>query len=142
MVALLEIRWKGTEQIRVNDYKIYFSGVEDRHIYGSGYAVHKLLVPPIKELRPVSESITVLRINSKPRRYINMCLCSTDASEDNMKDTFYKNLNRRYVRLLESAIKIVLGELNAKSRKEIHFFPIIRSESIHSISNDNGLRVI
>jgi len=71
---LQEIRWKVTGQVRVNDYEIYFSGIIDRHNFGSGFAVHKSMVPHIKEFRSVSEKIAVLRINSRPIDLILMCV--------------------------------------------------------------------
>lgn len=37
----------------------------DRHSFGSGFAVHKLFVPHIKEFTSVSKRITVLRISSR-----------------------------------------------------------------------------
>jgi len=81
VAALQGIRWKGTGQIRVNDYEIYFSGMVDRHSYGCGFAVHKPLVPHIKEFRPVSERIAVLRINSRPIDLILICVhAPTDTS--------------------------------------------------------------
>jgi len=139
VAVLQEIRWKVTEQIRVNNYEIYFSGMVDRHSYRCGFAVHKSLVPHIKEFRPVSERIAVLRINSRP---IDLILVCVHAPMENMKNTFYEDLDRTYERLPGNTIKMVLGDLNAKCGKETHFFPIIGSESVHDISNDNGLRII
>lgn len=85
----------------------------------------------------------MLRINSRPIDFILVCVhAPTDMSEDNMKNTFYEDVDRTYDRLPGNTIKIVLGDLNAKCGKETHFLPIIGSESVHNISNDNGLRVI
>jgi hypothetical protein len=39
-------------------------------------------------------------------------------------------------------MKILLGDFNAKVGKEQIFKPKIRNESLHQISNDNGVRVI
>lgn len=90
----------------------------DRRHFGSGFAVHKSLVLHMKEFRPVSERIAVLRINCKPIDLILVCgHAPTDTSEDYIKDTFYEDLDRAYHRLPENAIKIVLGDLNAKCGK-------------------------
>lgn len=61
-----------------------------------------------------------------------------DTCEDNMEDTFKEDLDKIYDNLSGKTIKI----LNAKCGKEIYFLPIIGSESVYYISNDNGLRVI
>lgn len=74
VAALQEIRWKGTGQVTVKDYEIYFSGMVDRHSFGSGFAVHKSMVPHIKEFRPILERIAVMRIKSRPTDLILICV--------------------------------------------------------------------
>jgi hypothetical protein len=39
-------------------------------------------------------------------------------------------------------MKILLGDFNAKVGREDIFKPIIGNESVHEISNDNGVRVV
>jgi hypothetical protein len=39
-------------------------------------------------------------------------------------------------------MKILLGDFNAKVGKEDILKPIIGNESLHEISNDNGVRVV
>jgi hypothetical protein len=38
--------------------------------------------------------------------------------------------------------KILLGDFNAKVNKEDNFKPVLGNESLHEISNDNGLRSV
>jgi exonuclease III len=143
IAALQEIRWKRTGQVPVKDYEIYFSGMVDRHSFGSGFTVHKSMVPRIKEFRPISEKIVVMRIKSRQIDLILICVhAPTETSEVHVKDAFYEDLDTTYERLPGNVIKILLGDLNAKCGKEEHFLPIIESESVHDTSNDNGLRVI
>jgi hypothetical protein len=52
---------------------------------------------------------------------------------DDVKDIFYKELDH---------MKILLGEFNAKEGREDIFKPIIGNESLHEISNDNGVKVV
>lgn len=136
MSALQEKRWKETGQIRVNDYGIYFSGMVDRHSYRNDFTVHKSLVPHIKDFRPVSESIAVLRTNRRPIDITFVFVYApTDTSGDNVKDIFYKDLDRTYLydRMLRKPIKILLVDLNAKCGKETYFFQIMGSESLHEV---------
>jgi hypothetical protein len=39
-------------------------------------------------------------------------------------------------------MKILLLDFNAKAGKEDIFKPTIRNESLHEISNDNGVRIV
>jgi hypothetical protein len=85
IAALQEIRWNGTGQVTVKDYEIYFSGMVDRHSFESGFAVHKSMVPYIKEFRPISERIAVMRIKSRPIDLILICVYApTETSENHV----------------------------------------------------------
>jgi hypothetical protein len=53
-----------------------------------------------------------------------------------MKGSFCEELERVFGKLPKYNIKILLGDFNAK------FKPTIGNESLHEISNDNGVRYI
>jgi hypothetical protein len=59
-----------------------------------------------------------------------------------VKDSFYEELERVFDRFPKYHMKIVLGDFNAKVGKEDIFKPKIKSESLHEISNDNGVRAV
>jgi hypothetical protein len=46
------------------------------------------------------------------------------------------------VAFMKYHIKICLGDFNAKVGTEDIFKPIVRIESLHEISNDNGIKVV
>lgn len=45
VTALQEIRWKDTEQLKIGKYIIFYSEIENRHHFRSGFAVHESLEP-------------------------------------------------------------------------------------------------
>jgi len=45
IAAIQEIRWLGVGQLTIGVYTIFYSGMENTHHFGSGFAVHKTLVP-------------------------------------------------------------------------------------------------
>jgi hypothetical protein len=59
-----------------------------------------------------------------------------------MKDSFYEELESVFDKFPKYHIKIVLADFNAKVRREDIFKPTTGNESLHKISNDNGVRVI
>jgi exonuclease III len=61
---------------------------------------------------------------------------------ENMKDSFYEELERVFDEFLKYHIKILLGDFNAKVGREDIFKPKIENESLHEINNDNGVRVV
>jgi hypothetical protein len=58
------------------------------------------------------------------------------------KDSFYKELEQVFDQFPRYHMKIMLGDFIAKVGREDIFKPIIGNESLHEVSNDNGVRVI
>jgi hypothetical protein len=62
----------------------------------------------------------------------------TEDKIDDVKD----NLERVFDQFPKYHMKVLLGDFIAKIGKEDIFKPITRNESLHKISNDNGIRVM
>jgi exonuclease III len=60
----------------------------------------------------------------------------------NIKDRFYKELEHVFDKFPKYHMKILLGDFNAKIGREDIFKPTIGNESLHEISNDNGVGVV
>jgi exonuclease III len=56
-----------------------------------------------------------------------------------VKNNFYKELKRVFDRFPKHHTNILLGDFNAKVGKEDIFNQTIGNESLHEISNDNGI---
>ncbi|XP_025421252.1 craniofacial development protein 2-like [Sipha flava] len=143
VAGIQEVRWAGKGQLKVGKNIIYFSGMEERHQFGCGFAVHETKELHIKEFNPISERLAVLRIDTKPINIALICTYApTKAADEDIKDTIYEDLIQAYDKLPGNAIKIVLGDFNAKCGREIQFSHTLGKESLHDISNGNGLRLI
>lgn len=59
-----------------------------------------------------------------------------------VKDKFYNRLEQIFNKALLNDIKIVLDDFNAKIGRETIHRPVISKESLHELSNNNGLRVV
>jgi hypothetical protein len=57
-----------------------------------------------------------------------------------VKDSFYEELEHVFDKFPKYHTKIQLGDFNAKVGREDIFKPMIGNESLHEISNDNGVR--
>jgi hypothetical protein len=66
----------------------------------------------------------------------------TEDKTDDVKDSFCKELECVFHKFPKYHIKILLGDFNAKVGKENIFKPTIGNESLHEISNDNGVRLV
>jgi hypothetical protein len=59
-----------------------------------------------------------------------------------VKDSFYKELERVFDKFPKYHMKILLGDFTAKVGREDIFKLTIGNESMHEISNDNGVRLV
>jgi hypothetical protein len=66
----------------------------------------------------------------------------TEDKTDDVKDSFYKELEHVFDKFLKYHIKIPFGDFIAKVGKEDIFKPTIGNESSHKISNDNVVRLV
>jgi hypothetical protein len=66
---------------------------------------------------------------------------STEDKIDDVKYGFYEELERIFVKFPKYHIKM-LGDFNDKAGREEISKPTIGNESLHEISNDNGVRVV
>jgi hypothetical protein len=66
----------------------------------------------------------------------------TENKTDDVKGSFYEELERVFDKFLKYHIKILLGDFNAKVGREDIFIPAIWNESLHEISNYTGLKLV
>jgi endonuclease/exonuclease/phosphatase family metal-dependent hydrolase len=65
-----------------------------------------------------------------------------EEKDDDENDTFYEDLDQIYEECPKRDAKIIIGDLNAKAGQEEMYRPIIGKYSLHTLSNDNGIRHI
>jgi exonuclease III len=66
----------------------------------------------------------------------------TEDITDDVKDSFYKELERVFNKFLKQHMTILLGYFNTKVDREDFSKPTIGNESIDNITHDNGVRLI
>jgi hypothetical protein len=66
----------------------------------------------------------------------------TEDKDDDMKDSFYEEVEQVFDQFPRYHMKILLGDFNAKVGREDIFKLIIDNKSLHEVSNDNGVRVV
>jgi hypothetical protein len=66
----------------------------------------------------------------------------TEDKIDDIKDRFYEELDQVFDKFPKYHTKILLGDFNAKVGRENIFKPPILNETLHEISNENGVRVV
>jgi hypothetical protein len=66
----------------------------------------------------------------------------TEDKTDDVRDSFYVELERVFDKFPKYHMKILLGDFNAKVGREDIFKQTIGNASLHEISNDNVVRLV
>jgi hypothetical protein len=99
--------------------------------------VHKRNLSALKRVESVSDRMSY-KINTKR----SLVSCLIEDKTDDVKDSFYEDLECTFDKFPKCHKKIFLGDFSAKvGRKEI-FKPKIGNENLHEISNDNGVTAV
>jgi hypothetical protein len=79
-------------------------------------------------------------------RWCNIILLNVHApcedKGDDVKDSFYEELEGVFNQFPRYNMKILFGNFNARVGSENIFKPTIGNKNLHKISNDNGVRVV
>jgi hypothetical protein len=66
----------------------------------------------------------------------------TEDKTDDVKDSFFEELERVFHKFPKYHTKILLEDLNAKVGREDIYKQTIGNENLHEISNDNGVKLV
>ena len=66
----------------------------------------------------------------------------SEEKSDESKDSFYEELEQVFYNFPKYHIKILLGDINAKVRRENILKPTNWNDNLHQDSNDDGVRLV
>jgi hypothetical protein len=107
--------------------------------------VHKRIISAVKRVEFVSDRMSYIILKGCWCHIIVLNVhAPTEDKTDDVKDSFYEELERVFDKFpkYEYHMKILLRHFNAKVGREDIFKPTIGNESLHEISNDNGVRLV
>jgi exonuclease III len=105
--------------------------------------VHKRIISAVKRVDFVSDRMSYIIIRCRWCHVIALNVhAPTEDKTDDVKDSFCEELERAFDKFPKYHTKILLGDFNAKVGREDIFKPTIRNESLHNISNNNGVRLV
>ena len=64
-MALQEIRWSDSGSVDIQDTTVFYGKWNDQRQLGTGFAVHKSLIPVIKDFRDVNPRISILTLTTQ-----------------------------------------------------------------------------
>jgi hypothetical protein len=105
--------------------------------------LHKRIISAVKRVEFVSDRISYIILRGRRCHIIVLNVhAPTEDKTDDVKDSFYEELERVFDEFPKYHMKILLGDVSAKLGREDIFKPTIGNESLHKINNDNRVRVV
>jgi hypothetical protein len=129
-----EVRWESSGTTPGGEYTFFYGKGNETHELGTSCFVHNTIISAVMRVEHV-----------KDRMSYTIVLNVHNVTEDKIvyvKDSFYKELVPIFALFPKYHMNILLGDFNAEVGREDIFKPAIRNESLHEISNDNGVRVL
>jgi exonuclease III len=143
ITALQEIRWKKSGWFKKGNYAIMHSGnYNNKTVNGTGFLVHKDVLPSVMGFEPISDRSCKLRIKGKFNNItlINVYAPTEDSEEEEIEE-FYSHLSNICDSVSEHDSLILLGDFNARIGKENENTEIAGKHKLHEHTSNNGMKL-
>jgi hypothetical protein len=138
-LGVQEVRWEGGGTKPAAEYTFFYGKGNENQELGTGFFVH--IISAVKRFEYDSDRMPYIILRG---RWYHIIVLNVHApTEDNdVKDSFYEDLERVFDKFPKYHMKILLVDFNAKVGREDILKPTTRNKSLHEISNDNGVRLV
>jgi hypothetical protein len=112
------------------------------HQLRAGFFIHNRIISAVKRVEFSNERMLYITLKGCWCDIIVLNVHVPTEDKDDIKDSFYEELEQVFDQFPRYHIKIFLGDFNAKVGMEDIFKPIIGNKSLHEDNNDNSVRVV
>jgi hypothetical protein len=135
-VGKQEVRWEGSGTTPVGEYTFSYGKGNKRHDLGTGFLVHKRIISAVKTVKFVSDRMSYIILRGCWFHILFLYVhAPTEDKTDYVKDSFREEIECIFDKFLKYHMKILLGDFNAKVRREDISKLTIGNKRLHEISN-------
>ncbi|PNF15196.1 hypothetical protein B7P43_G14111 [Cryptotermes secundus] len=143
LAGVEEVRWDVGGIAPAGEYIFFYGKGNENNELGTSFFVRKRIVSAFKRVEFVSDRISYIVLKGRGCDIIVINVhAPTDDKIDDIKDRFYEELEHVFDKFPKYHMKILLGDFSAKVGREDIYKPTIGNESLHEISNENGVTVV
>jgi hypothetical protein len=118
-VGVQEIRWEGGGTEPAREYTFFYGKGTENHDLGTEIFVHKRIISAVKRVEVVSDTMSYIILSG---RWCHITVLNvhapTEDKTDDVKDSFYEELECVFDKFPKYHMKILLGDFNAKAGRE------------------------
>ena len=147
IAGLQEVRWIGSGESTVDNFKLIWSGHENHQIQGVALAIHRRFANALTFWKPLGPRLIYARLkHSFGFLSLFVCYAPTEAADLESKDSFYQLLNCELRHVSRHDITMILGDFNAtigSNRPDPGLEHIVGPHTSAGVNtNDNGDRML